>query len=554
MLNVEVKNRTTSSTNLKNTMEPFFSAAASIVAKSAATAAQIHISKHLSKALEQDKTQQKTAEAVLQTAFEAWFDTLLTNLRWEYEEAEVQSMWLDSQYATESFLQDEKVSAELLAPLSEQGGAPDSRILLERWNALAPQPLPEKFDLGMVLGLYQKRLNKIRAAHPKLREMLFSESDILFLDHHDSSSITQLTIKGYKTIDCLDKFPLRAVNILVGANGSGKSNFISFFSLLRELIEQRFQNAIREKGGANMNMFMGTKETHELFCQLRFGMKGVEFCLNITEDDSLFINEERILFGDDFAEKSRIISHGQRESLVKEQAGSKLQYSGSFINRIYKTMSSWAVYHFHDTGKTCPMRRRGSAGDNKRLRSDAGNLAAFLLKLRNDDIRRYDEIRDTVQLVAPFFDDFKLKQDKTDIGEMVELGWCQKNSDYIFHPCQLSDGLLRFIALSTVLLQPDPPSVILLDEPELGLHPYALAIVAGLISQASGNAQLIISTQSPDLLNSFEPEDIIVVERKHGASQFKRLSTKDLEIWLDEYDTLGTLWQKNIYGGGPVYE
>ncbi|MCP4698825.1 MAG: hypothetical protein GY862_18535, partial [Gammaproteobacteria bacterium] len=171
-------------------MEPFLSAAVSIVAKSAAKAAQIHISKHLSKALEKalDKTQQKAAEAALQAAFEAWFDTLLKTLGMFYEEAEVQGLWLDSEYATESFLQDEKVSAELLKPLSEQGGAPDSRVLLERWNALAPQPLPEEFDLGMVLGLYQKRLNKIRAAHPKLREILLNEAALQSLEQQKSIS------------------------------------------------------------------------------------------------------------------------------------------------------------------------------------------------------------------------------------------------------------------------------------------------------------------------------------------------------------------------------
>jgi len=170
-------------------------------------------------------------------------------------------------------------------------------------------------------------------------------------------------------------------------------------------------------------------------------------------------------------------------------------------------------------------------------------------------------IRDTVRLVAPFFDNFLLRPRASNGDEILLLEWIQKNSDYPFHPSQLSDGTLRFIALATAFLQPNPPATILLDEPELGLHPYALEILASLMKKAIigrhprlPRTQLIVSTQSTTLLNAFDPENIIVVDREEGESRFRRLTEQELSVWLDEEYTLGELWQKNIYGGGPVYE
>ena len=150
-------------------------------------------------------------------------------------------------------------------------------------------------------------------------------------------------------------------------------------------------------------------------------------------------------------------------------------------------------------------------------------------------------------MAAPFFNDFLLRESINNPDETL-LEWRQKGSDYPFHPSQISDGTLRFICLATALLQPKPPSTILLDEPELGLHPYALAILAGLIQKASYRAQVIVSTQSAALIDHFQPEDIILVERKNDESVFSRPDTEKLKIWLEDY-SLGDIWSRNIIEG-----
>ena len=199
------------------------------------------------------------------------------------------------------------------------------------------------------------------------------------------------------------------------------------------------------------------------------------------------------------------------------------------------------------------MRRSEITADNMRLRPDASNIAPFLLELRDNQLKCYEEVISTIRLVTPFFDDFLLKPRRNGEKEKVNLSWKQKGSDYPMQPYHFSDGTIRFICLATALLQPNPPSTIVIDEPELGLHPYAIEILAELIQAASERTQVIVSTQSPPLIDYFSPEDIIVVNRKNGASVFKRLDAKELSHWLQDY-SLGELWRKNIIAGGPVHE
>ena len=368
--------------------------------------------------------------------------------------------------------------------------------------------------------------------------------------------IDRISLEGFKSIRSLEDLKLGAVNILIGANGCGKSNFVSFFHLLREMVEGRLEKAVNKGGGADLFLHGGPKVTKRIEAHLEFARNGYKFALEPTADNRLIFADERIEYYADpgMATMSvdRSIGEGHSESKLNSHA--RGGWNRQIAEHVYRAVSSWTVYHVHDTSETAAMRRRGSIRDNERLQPDAGNLAAFLYRLREEEQETYDLICETVRLVAPFFQDFLFRPKNGKDDRYLELEWKQKDSDYPFHPSQLSDGTLRFIALATALLQPDPPQTILIDEPELGLHPQALDVLADLILQARERTQVIAATQSAPLLNAFEPEQIVVIDRAEGESRFRRLEANELNEWLQQDYTLGDLWQKNVYGGGPAYE
>ncbi len=338
-------------------------------------------------------------------------------------------------------------------------------------------------------------------------------------------AIRKLTIKGYKSIRNLENFELRNLNILIGPNGGGKSNFVSFFEFLQAISKENgLPNFyVKRKGGADKFLYLGPKVTQSIQVELI-----ILTCPKYTKELSVTVTNE-------FSSSTQIIIRNTNQE----------------IDNIEKIFSSLIVYHFHDTSDFAAVKNSCTKRDYEYLRPDGSNLAAYLLRLKRKHQHEYDSIRETIQLAAPFFDDFWLREE--DDKDDILLEWRQKGSDYPFHPSQISDGTLRFICLATALLQPNPPSTILLDEPELGLHPYALTLLAGLIQKASKRTQVIVSTQSAALIDHFEPEDIVVVERQNGESTFNRLKKADLKVWLEDY-SLGELWQKNVFGGRPARE
>ena len=372
-----------------------------------------------------------------------------------------------------------------------------------------------------------------------------------------STSIQKLTIEGYKSIRQLQDFELRPLNVLIGANGAGKSNFVSFFRLLRELVEQRLQLAVQNEGGADTLLHLGPKVTQKILAKLSFGENAYEIELTPTVDGRMVFQREAAISERVPYRPTRSFGMGHTEAKLPEhQNDSGLTAGKGILFYVFNAVSSWVVYHFYDTSATAGVRRRCAINDNERLRHDASNLAAFLYRIRQTHPPYYGRIRDVTRLAAPFFDDFKLRPIPGN-EDQIQLEWTQMGTGYPFLPSQLSDGTLRFICLATALIQPEPPSTMLFDEPELGMHPYALTLVAGLFKQATQppgkRAQVIISTQSAALLNEFVPEDVIVVERERGESIFYRLNPDRLSEWLEEYQ-LGELWQKNLFGGRPNRE
>lgn len=359
--------------------------------------------------------------------------------------------------------------------------------------------------------------------------------------------IRKISIRNFKSIRELD-FELNDINVLIGANGVGKSNFISFFKFLNQVVEGNLQTYIAQKGGADNFLYFGKKQSP--FIQLKISSEGdflntYSLKLAPTIEDKLVFIQESLEF---------IPDGGGMESIWKfNEAGYESKFSINNVNWITETattfLRAFKVYHFHDTSDTAYVKGFSDLNDNRKLREDASNLAAFLYFLQEKHAESFLQIEKTIARITPFFDRFILEPSLL-MPDKIRLEWKERGSDKYFNAYHLSDGTLRMICLTTLLLQPQPPQAIIIDEPELGLHPSAINILSGLIQSVSKKTQILISTQSVTFINNFLPEDIIVVERRNNQSAFKRLESDKLQDWLEEYG-LGEIWEKNIIGGRP---
>jgi predicted ATPase len=370
------------------------------------------------------------------------------------------------------------------------------------------------------------------------------------------AALKKITLKGFKSIESLVDFELGNLNVLIGANGAGKSNFVDFFRMLRAMAQERLQGFILEAGGVDGLLYLGSAHTRQITARVELCDVAYEFALSPTAGDKTRIDQEEVR--DLKANVSFMVEETLESNLRASALGEKNEFTQQpdargIFESIHAPLENCMAYHFHDTSIYAPMRRHQPAYDNKLLRGDASNIAAFLRQLRQKHKGSYDLIRDTVRLIAPFFDDFILEIETFGPEEKVKLAWRQKGSDFPFQPFHLSDGTIRFICLATALLQPVPPTTIVIDEPELGLHPYAIAVLGGLIRSAAARTQVIVTTQSPALLDQFEPEDVIVVSREQGCSMFKHLDVDELREWRNDY-SVGELWEKNVLRAGPVNE
>lgn len=364
--------------------------------------------------------------------------------------------------------------------------------------------------------------------------------------------IEYIEIKGFKSIKHLE-LELKPINVFIGSNGAGKSNFISFFKLLHAIFNQQLQRYVIEEKADNILHF-GRKITETVFGKMIFSEdaqnnNAYRFNLAQTKDGGLFIAQE--------ASGYNVIRNDNTKgyygtSNIQE---SNIPSSDSFRNNyLKKYLSNIQIYHFHDTSATSMLRRECDINDNDSLKTDGRNLPAFLYYLQEEHPKSFSRLEKTIKSIAPYIDKLILQPKKLNKTE-IELRWIEKgdpNSN--FNAYQFSDGTLRFIALATVLMQPKPPAVIVIDEPELGLHPQAIQKLAGLIKLASNKTQLIISTQSVNLVDCFGTNDIVTVDRStiENQSIFKRLDEGKLKGWLEEH-TLGELWERNIINSAQPF-
>lgn len=365
-------------------------------------------------------------------------------------------------------------------------------------------------------------------------------------------AIDRINIKNFKSIRESGNIKITPINILIGANGVGKSNFILFFKMLNSLSKERLRFFVAENGYENSLLYFGRKKSKFIEGSVVFKPESgninnrYDFKLVPKQPSGFYFEKDEggyNVFANGYNETWDFIDfggEGKEESGLAESELTRATYLRDFFN-------SFNVFHFHDTSSSSALKQPNKTTDYKYLKPDGSNLAAFLYKIKNTHPKHFKMIEYTVRSVAPFFERFDLAPDDID-PNVLFLKWLEKGSDEYFNAHHLSDGTLRFIALATLFLQPNLPRTIILDEPELGLHPFAIAKLAGMIKKASVQSQIIVATQSVNLVNEFSADDIIVADRADNQTVFKRQSEEELESWLEEY-SIGELWEKNVIGG-----
>jgi predicted ATPase len=371
--------------------------------------------------------------------------------------------------------------------------------------------------------------------------------------------IKRLDIQNFKSIR-QQTLELGSLNVLIGQNGAGKSNFISLLRFLERVASQQLSKYVFDCGGINSLLFNGGEQSSVLKIEVNFDFSQ----RTIGEDKYVQYDLEIASNGYDYRIEKEFVGFLSNGSYKKEEVFPsklwdqesllKLGSSDSLPELIKVNLMELRAYHFHDTSANAKIKLPQPIEDIYRFKTEAENLAPFLFFLKKHHFKDYLRIGELVRLVYPQFNDFQLEESPT-AKDMIVLRWTEKGTDNVFTAKQISDGTLRFICLATLLsisIQSNTVSqTILLDEPELGLHPFAINILAELIKKASMHRQIIVATQSVTLINHFQPEDLVIVERTaNGETTFNRKNASDLKEWLDDF-TLGELWENNFLGGRP---
>lgn len=359
--------------------------------------------------------------------------------------------------------------------------------------------------------------------------------------------IKSVSIEGFRSLAKIDNLELPQLTVLIGANGAGKSNLIRFFEMLGWMLRgPRFQGFIAHHGGGDDQLFFGARVTDRINAQIRIETQvGInDYRLGLVYSgagDTLVIEDEAYRYSDTRrpGEAPWIKLPGPtREPVILEYAA-----TNKTAKIMVDLLQRCTTYQFHDTSSKAAIKQRQDCDDSAALRSDGANLAPVLFRLKQVEPKRYAMIIRQINRVLPVFADFEFQP----VAGKILLAWRSNQNEKIFGPHLTSDGSLRLFCLITLLNLPPGmlPDVMLFDEPELGLHPHAIELVAAMFKRVALTRQVFIATQSPYMVNCFELENLIVASAKDGATQLKKMPREEYQAWLDGEYMLSDIWLKD---------
>ena len=380
------------------------------------------------------------------------------------------------------------------------------------------------------------------------------------------AKIESIHIKGFRSLADFKVEDLPNATVMIGANGAGKSNVFRFLEMVGSMLTPpsgELAKFVRGQGGADDLLFGGRGRTRRIEADLGLrttaGWVNYRFALAPASPDRLEFADERFRLrrddrpsGSPSQETWQDLGFGHPEAKLlnmgSNEADSEAEAQESAASALVNTLGGCSCHHFHDTSDRSPIRKTWDASDWRRLRDDGGNLASVLHFLERNDNHRYESICYHIGRVLPTFDRFIIEERRNH----VQLRWKAKGSDKAHGTHLASDGSLRTFALMTLLNLPLDllPSVVLLDEPELGLHPAALSLVGGMVSSLAARRQIIVATQSSLLVDEFDLDQLLVFDLDGDATTVQRPRSQDYREWLGECST-GEMWEKNLLRGYP---
>jgi predicted ATPase len=379
---------------------------------------------------------------------------------------------------------------------------------------------------------------------------------------------SQLEVGGYRRLRQVE-MQLAPLNVLIGANGVGKSSILEVVDLLAASADGSLENSISEAGGISslltlddrtdalrFSLEMPSADPAPIKYEVRISREGVGYAIRREALTQQQQPDQPIPFKFIDATGAQVHYHdpAQRRLVRPNWEYKATETALSQVPKMYQTpekfrqllASSSALYHTLDVSFRAPVRLPQPLQPANTPGSDGADLLPCLYTMRETDRDRYEAVEDALRAAFPTFE--RLDLPPAAAGRLT-LAWRDKNFTQPIYPHQLSEGTLRFLWLATLLQSPGLPVVTLIDEPEVSLHPEMLRLLADLMREASSRSQLIVATHSDRFVRFLQPEELVVCNLAEDGGMFvRRASDLDLDGWLADY-ALDELWSIGRLGG-----
>jgi len=385
------------------------------------------------------------------------------------------------------------------------------------------------------------------------------------------SSFKQLSVDSFRRL-CNVGLELRPLTVLIGANGTGKTSVLDVFSLLASSAQGSLSKAISDLSGLSavitydrerdlsLGISISVPDHEPLDYRLRLTLQGAGYVIaeeNLSQQpDSdtpglapveYIVSEGSEVEFRDPSPRVQVFSPWHRTSL--ETSLFQVPRTIREVEDFRGKLASCTYYHLMDVNERSPVRLPQvlqPAASSSLPGRDGENLVSCLYNLREMDRDRFESIADSLRAAFPTFE--RLDFPPVAAG-MLAMTWREKNFSRPLYMHQLSEGMLRFLWLTTLLASPGLTALTLLDEPEVSLHPELLSLLAGLLREAANRTQLIVATHSDRLVRFLKPAEVVVIDStEDGMAQLTWADQLDLGEWLAEY-TLDEVWRMGRMGG-----